>query len=225
MGTFSRRQLPTAKRTGKRQGRLRRRGGNRDGRRAFGRLGAFGCDGQKKERGPALSGWPSLVRLYGSLPCWCSYTIPHFVVVVNNFLVAAGGFRWLLHRCCLRASPRGAPPPTGGRGVGSRWPCCPTGHNAARSVRRGRHLGGPSAFTLVARGAAALSARVGFPLPDNYGRLWGFCGCRRDWAEPIGAARCSRGDARDKKGLDKIGGVWYGVGCREHFAKSMFSEI
>lgn len=48
--------------------------------------------------------------------------------------------------------------------------------------------------------AAALSARVGFPLPDDFGRLWGFCGCRRDWAEPIGAARCSRGDARDKKG-------------------------
>lgn len=22
-----------------------------------------------------------------------------------------------------------------------------------------------------------------------------------------------------------MGGVWYGVGCREHFAKSMFSEI
>lgn len=92
------------------------------------------------------------------------------------------GFRWLLHPCCLRASPRGAPPPTGGRGVG-------------------------------------------FPLPDDFGRLWGFCGCRRDWAEPIGAARRSRADARDKKGLDKIGGVWYGVGCREHFAKSMFSEI
>lgn len=54
------------------------------------------------------------------------------------------------------------------------------------------HAGGPR--------AAALSARVGFPLPDGFGRLWGFCGCRRDWAEPIGAARCSRGDARDKKG-------------------------
>lgn len=78
--------------------------------------------------------------------------------------------------------------------MGSCWLCCPTGHNAARSVRRGRHSGGPSAFTLVARGAAALSARVGFPLPDDFGRLWGFCGCRRDWAEPIGAARRSRGD-------------------------------
>lgn len=66
--------------------------------------------------------------------------------------------------------------------------------------RRDRYSGGLSAFTLVARGAAALSARVGFPLPDDFGRLWGFCGCRRDWAEPIGAARCSRGDARDKKG-------------------------
>ena len=100
MGTFFRRQLPTAKRTGKRQGRLRRRGVNRDGRRAFGRLGAFGCDGQKKERGPALSGWPSLVRLYGSLPCRCSYTIPHFVVVVNNFLVAVGAFAG----CCIGAA-------------------------------------------------------------------------------------------------------------------------
>ena len=120
-------------------------------------------------------------------------------------------FRWLLRPCCLRASPRGAPPPTGGRGVGSCWLCCPTGHNAARSVRRGRHSGGPSAFTLVARGAAALSARVGFPLPDDFGRLWGFCGCRRDWAEPIGAARRSRGDARDKKGLDKIAKYREGV--------------
>ena len=61
-------------------------------------------------------------------------------------------------------------------------------------------FGRPSAFALVARGAAALSARVGFPLPDDFGRLWGFCGCRRDWAEPIGAARCPHGDARDKKG-------------------------
>lgn len=57
-----------------------------------------------------------------------------------------------------------------------------------------------SVHALVARGAAALLARVGFPLPDDFGRLWGFCGCRRDWAEPIGAAHCSRGDARDKKG-------------------------
>lgn len=100
--------------------------------------------------------------------------------------------------------PAGAPsrcaPAHGRAGGGLLLPCCPTGHDAARSVRRGRHSGGPSAFTLVARGAAALSARVGFPLPDDFGRLWGFCGCRRDWAEPIGAARCSRGDARDKKG-------------------------
>lgn len=50
MGTFSRRQLPTAKRTGKRQGRLRRHGVNRDGRRACKRLGPFGCDGQKRKR-------------------------------------------------------------------------------------------------------------------------------------------------------------------------------
>lgn len=54
----------------------------------------------KKERGPALSGWPSLVRLYGSLPCRCSYTIPHFVVVVNNFLVAVGAFAG----CCIGAA-------------------------------------------------------------------------------------------------------------------------
>lgn len=63
------------------------------------RLGAFGCDGQK-ERGPALSGWPSLVRLYESLPCRCSYTIAHFSVVVNNFLVAAGAFVC----CCIRVA-------------------------------------------------------------------------------------------------------------------------
>lgn len=92
MGTFSRRQLPTAERTGKRQGRLRRRGVNRDGRGAFGGWVLSAVMDKKKERGPALSGWPSLVRLYGSLPCRCSYTIPHFAVVVNNFLVAAGAF-------------------------------------------------------------------------------------------------------------------------------------
>lgn len=99
MGTFFRRQLPTAKRTGKRQGRLRRHGVNRDGRGAFGGW-ALSAVMDKKERGPALSGWPSLVRLYGSLPCRCSYTIPHFVVVVNNFLVAVGAFAG----CCLRAA-------------------------------------------------------------------------------------------------------------------------
>lgn len=199
MGTFSRRQLPTAKRTGKRQGRFRRRRVNRDGRGAFGGW-VLSAVMDKKERGPALSGWPSLVRLCESLPCRCSYTIAHFAVVVNNFLVVAGAFVG----CCIRVA-CGRPlevrsRPRAGGGVGSCWPCCPTGHDAARSVRRGRHSGGPSAFTLVARGAAALSARVGFPLPDDFGRLWGFCGCRRDWAEPIGAARCSRGDARDKKG-------------------------
>ena len=224
MGTFSRRQLPTAKRTGKRQGRLRRHGVNRDGRRACKRLGAFGCDVQKRKRAGPFG--LALFRL-GSLGPPLSVLL-HYTTLCSCCQQHFGDgrcFRWLLRPCCLRASPRGAPPPTGGRGVGSCWLCCPTGHNAARSVRRGRHSGGPSAFTLVARGAAALSARVGFPLPDDFGRLWGFCGCRRDWAEPIGAARRSRGDARDKKGLDKIGGVWYGVGCREHFAKSMFSEI
>lgn len=200
MGTFSRRQLPTAKRTGKRQGRFRRRGVNRDGRRAFGGWVLSAVMDKKKKEGRPFRAGPLLVRLCGSLPCRCSYTIAHFSVVVNNFFGGGWGFRWLLHPCCLRASPRGAPPPTGGRGVGSCWPCCPTGHDAARSVRRGRHSGGPSAFTLMVRRAAALPARVGFPLPDDFGRLWGFCGCRRDWAEPIGAARCSRGDARDKKG-------------------------
>ena len=99
MGTFFRRQLPTAKRTGKRQGRLRRRGVNRDGRRAFGGwvLSAV-MDKKRKRAGPfglALFGW-----LYGSLPCRCSYTIPHFIVVVNNFLVAAGAFVG----CCIRAA-------------------------------------------------------------------------------------------------------------------------
>lgn len=199
MGTFSRRQLPTAKRTGKRQGRLRRHGVNRDGRGAFGGW-VLSAVMDKKERGPALSGWPSLVRLCESLPCRCSYTIAHFAVVVNNFLVVAGAFVG----CCIRVACgrplEVRPRPRAGGGWAFRWPCCPTGHDAARSVRRGRYSGGPSAFTLVARGAAALSARVGFPLPDDFGRLWGFCGCRRDWAEPIGAARCSRGDARDKKG-------------------------
>mgnify|MGYP007060494398 CR=1 FL=1 len=106
----------------------------------------------------------------------------------------------LLHPCCLRASPRGALPPTGGRGVGLLLALLP--YRPRRCAQRaawpsfGRavsvHAGGPR--------AAALSARVGFPLPDDFGRLWGFCGCRRDWAEPIGAARRSRGDARDKNG-------------------------
>lgn len=199
MGTFSRRQLPTAKRTRKRQGRFRRRGVNRDGRGAFGGWVLSAVTDKKKEGRPFQAG-PLLVRLYGSLPCRCSYTIAHFAVVVNNFLVVAGAFVC----CCIRVACgrplEVRPRPRAGGGVGSCWPCCPTGHDAARSVRRGRHSGGPSAFTLVARGAAALSARVGFPLPDGFGRLWGFCGCRRDWAEPIGAARCSRGDAREKKG-------------------------
>lgn len=198
MGTFSRRQLPTAKRTRKRQGRFRRRGVNRDGRGAFGGWVLSAVMDKKKEGRPFRAG-PLLVRLYESLPCRCSYTIAHFAVVVNNFLVAAGAFVC----CCIRVAcgrpleVRSRPRAGGG---GSCWPCCPTGHDAARSVRRDRYSGGLSAFTLVARGAAALSARVGFPLPDDFGRLWGFCGCRRDWAEPIGAARCSRGDARDKKG-------------------------
>lgn len=100
MGTFSRRQLPTAKRTGKRQGRLRRHGVNRDGRRACNRLGAFGCDGQKKKEGRPFRAGPLLVRLYESLPCRCSYTIAHFAVVVNNFLVAAGAFVC----CCIRVA-------------------------------------------------------------------------------------------------------------------------
>lgn len=199
MGTFSRRQLPTAKRTGKRQGRFRRRGVNRDGRGAFGGwvLSAV-IDKKRKRAGPFGL---ALFRL-GSLGPPLSVLLHYSTLYrcCQQLFGGGWGFRWLLHPCCLRASPRGAPPPTGGRGVGSCWPCCPTGHDAARSVRRGRHSGGPSAFTLVARGAAALSARVGFPLPDDFGRLWGFCGCRRDWAEPMGAARCSRGDARDKKG-------------------------
>ena len=198
MGTFSRRQLPTAKRTRKRQGRFRRRGVNRDGRGAFGGWVLSAVMDKKKEGRPFRAG-PLLVRLYESLPCRCSYTIAHFAVVVNNFLVAAGAFVC----CCIRVAcgrpleVRSRPRAGGG---GSCWPCCPTGNDAARSVRGDRYSGGLSAFTLVARGAAALSARVGFPLPDDFGRLWGFCGCRRDWAEPIGAARCSRGDARDKKG-------------------------
>lgn len=99
MGTFSRRQLPTAKRTGKRQGRFRRRGVNRDGRGVFGGW-VLSAVMDKKERGPALSGWPSLVRLCGSLPCRCSYTIAHFAVVVNNFLVVAGAFV----SCCIRVA-------------------------------------------------------------------------------------------------------------------------
>lgn len=99
MGTFSRRQLPTAKRTGKRQGRFRRRGVNRDGRGAFGGW-VLSVVMDKKERGPALSGWPSLVRLCESLPCRCSYTIAHFSVVVNNFLVVAGAFVG----CCIRVA-------------------------------------------------------------------------------------------------------------------------
>ena len=100
MGTFSRRQLPTAKRTRKRQGRFRRRGVNRDGRGACKRLGAFGCDGQKKKEGRPFRAGPLLVRLYESLPCRCSYTIAHFPVVVNNFLVAAGAFAG----CCIRVA-------------------------------------------------------------------------------------------------------------------------
>ena len=117
----------------------------------------------KKKEGRPFRAGPLLVRLYESLPCRCSYTIAHFTVVVNNFLVAAGAFVG----CCIRVA-------------------CGRPLEVRSRPRAG--------------GAAALSAPVDFPLPDDFGQLWGFCGCRRDWAEPIGAARCSRGDARDKKG-------------------------
>lgn len=99
MGTFSRRQLPTAKRTRKRQGRFRRRGVNRDGRGAFGGWVLSAVMDKKKEGRPFRAG-PLLVRLYESLPCRCSYTIAHFAVVVNNFLVAAGAFVG----CCIRVA-------------------------------------------------------------------------------------------------------------------------
>ena len=100
MGTFSRRQLPTAKRTGKRQGRFRRRGANRDGRGAFGGWVLSAVMDKKKKEGRPFRAGPLLVRLCGSLPCRCSYTIAHFTVVVNNFLVAAGAFVG----CCIRAA-------------------------------------------------------------------------------------------------------------------------
>lgn len=100
MGTFSRRQLPTAKRTGKRQGALSAARGKSGWPGSFRRLGAFGCDGQKKKEGRPFRAGPLLVRLCGSLPCRCSYTIAHFTVVVNNFLVAAGAFVG----CCIRVA-------------------------------------------------------------------------------------------------------------------------
>ena len=56
MGTFSRRQLPTAKRTGKRQGRFRRRGVNRDGRGAFGGWVLSAVMDKKKEGRPFRAG-------------------------------------------------------------------------------------------------------------------------------------------------------------------------
>lgn len=67
---------------------------------SFRRLGAFGCDGQKKKEGRPLRAGPLLVRLFESLPCRCSYTIAHFLVVVNSFLVAAGAFVG----CCIRVA-------------------------------------------------------------------------------------------------------------------------
>lgn len=100
MGTFSRRQLPTAKRTGKRQGRFRRRGVNRDGRGAFGGWVLSVVMDKKKKEGRPFRAGPLLVRLCGSLPCRCSYTIAHFSVVVNNFLVVAGAFV----SCCIRVA-------------------------------------------------------------------------------------------------------------------------
>ena len=41
-----------------------------------------------------------MVRLCESLPCRCPYTIAHFAVVVNNFLVVAGAFVG----CCIRVA-------------------------------------------------------------------------------------------------------------------------
>ena len=100
MGTFSRRQLPTAKRTGKRQGALSAARGKSGWPGSFRRLGAFGCEGQKKKARRPFRAGPLMGRLCGSLPCRCSYTIAHFVVVVNNFLVAAGAFVG----CSIRAA-------------------------------------------------------------------------------------------------------------------------
>lgn len=100
MGTFSRRQLPTAKRTGNVRGRFRRRGVNRDGRGAFGGWVLSAVMDKKKKEGRPFRAGPLLVRLCGSLPCRCSYTIAHFAVVVNNFLVAAGAFVG----CCIRVA-------------------------------------------------------------------------------------------------------------------------
>lgn len=116
MGTFSRRQLPTAKRTGKRQGRFRRRGVNRDGRGAFGGwvLSAVMDKKKRKRAGPfglALFGsalWKpplSVLLHYSTLFCCC-----------QQLFGGGWGFRWLLHPCCLRASPRGAPRPRAGGG-------------------------------------------------------------------------------------------------------------
>lgn len=55
-------------------------------------------DKKRKRAGPFGLALFSLA-LWG-LPCRCSYTIAHFAVVVNNFLVAAGAFVG----CCIRAA-------------------------------------------------------------------------------------------------------------------------
>ena len=128
----------------------------------------------KKKEGRPFRAGPLLVRLYESLPCRCSYTIAHFVACGRPLEV--------------RSRPRAG----GGWAPAGLVALQAAALRAACGVAVSVHAGGPR--------AAALSARVGFPLPDGFGRLWGFCGCRRDWAEPIGAAHCSLGDARDKKG-------------------------
>lgn len=114
MGTFSRRQLPTAKRTGKRQGRFRRRGVNRNGRGAFGGWVLSVVMDKKKEGRPFRAGPLWLGSVKASLSVLLHYSTLRRCC--QQLFGGGWGFRWLLHPCCLRASPRGALPPTGGRG-------------------------------------------------------------------------------------------------------------
>lgn len=159
-----------------------------------------------------------MVRLYESLPCRCSYTIAHFAVVVNNFLVAAGAFVC----CCIRVA------------CGRPLEVC----------SRPRAGGGWAPAGLVSLQAAALRTACGVAvIRAGRQRLrwwpagrcafggWAFrCltasgGCGGSVAAAAtGRSPYERRAVRvvmpgTKKGLDKIGGVWYGVGCREHFAK------
>ena len=204
MGTFYRRQLPTTKRTRKRQGRFRRRGVNRDGRGAFGGWVLSAVMDKKKEGRPFRAG-PLLVRLYESLPCRCSYTIAHFAVVVNNFLVAAGAFVC----CCIRVAcgrpleVRSRPRAGGGWALPAGLACAITPGPRRAACGPGRE---PAATVCAVRRSCRVACLPWPGPPRSFGGPWSrVSACCWDGPKEQRALWW----LRTKRPLTKRGRVWY----------------